>query len=265
MVIKSVAIAAGLFALLYLVVIVLLYVFQEKLVFPGSSLPPDYEFHFNQPFRELTIAVDGARLNALHFQQENPRGVIFFLHGNGGNLVDWTVNSEWYQRHNYDLFIFDYRGYGKSTGRITGQQQLMDDVRLAWREMQKHYEAVPIVIYGRSLGTALAAQLATEVEAELVVLVSPFTSMLAMARRNYPFVPTFLVRYPLRTDEVLGLVHQRMILIHGDRDEVIPIQHSQKLLTKAGPSTDLFTIEGAAHNDIHEFPDYLSRLAEALP
>ncbi len=81
-------------SLVYGGLLVILYVKQESLIFPGRPLPADFEFQFDVPFRELTIPVDGAELNALHFQQDDPDGVIFFLHGNGGNLVDWTVNID---------------------------------------------------------------------------------------------------------------------------------------------------------------------------
>lgn len=251
--------------IVYLLVIAALYVWQESLMFPGKKLPDDFRFELSMPFTEHMIEVEGGAINALHFQQPDADGVVFFLHGNGGNLDGWTENIEWYQRNNYDLFIIDYRGYGKSLGRITSQQQLMDDVRAAWRVMQPHYPDKPIVLYGRSLGAALAAQLATEVEADLLVLVSPFTSMLAMAAELYPFVPSALVRYPLRTDEIIDQITMPILLIHGDQDTFIPIAHSQSLFDKAGPGARLLTIEGAGHNDIHNFSSYLGGLAAVLP
>lgn len=262
---KTLAIGLGFVLLLYGALLALLYFFQEALIFPGSSLPKDFEFRFDVPFGELDIPVTGGTLNALHFRQPHPTGVIFFLHGNGGNLDDWTENIEWYGRANYDLFIFDYRGYGKSPGRITSEQQLLDDVRAAWRTMRDSYNDIPIVIYGRSLGSALAARLASEVEADLVVLVSPFTSMRAMARLHYPFVPGALLRYPLRTDAIIGDIAQPLLLIHGSDDRFIPPQHSKTLLSLTPPETQLLIVEGAGHNDIHRFPAYLNRLSAALP
>ena len=137
-----------------------LYVSQESMIFAATTLPRDHQFVFEVPFEEITIPVDGAEINGLHFQQPNPRGLIFFLHGNGGNLDSWTGNVDYYRRVNYDMFIFDYRGYGKSTGRIRSEKQLHDDVRAAWNTIAPRYRDKPTVIYGRSLGAALAAKLA---------------------------------------------------------------------------------------------------------
>lgn len=242
-----------------------LYLTQEAAIFPGTVLPQDHQFEFDLPFEEVRIPVDGAELSGLHFQQANPRGLVFFLHGNGGNLESWTTNVDYYRRVNYDLFIFDYRGYGKSTGRIQSEKQLHDDVRIAWDTIAPRYDEKPIVIYGRSLGAALAASLATDVSAELLVLVSPFTSIVAMARQQYPYIPEWLVRYPLRTDNLVGSIKMPIVFVHGDADKLIPLDHSHRLIDLATARTRLLVIEGAGHNDIHQFKSYIDGLTGELP
>ncbi|MBT8100836.1 MAG: lysophospholipase [Gammaproteobacteria bacterium] len=242
-----------------------LYITQESIIFPGTGLQPDHQFVFDLPFDEVTIPVDGAEINALHFQQANPRGLIFFLHGNAGNLDSWTSNVDYYRRVNYDLFILDYRGYGKSTGSIDSEQQLHEDVRAAWNSIAPSYAQKPVVIYGRSLGAALAARLAADVNPELLILVTPFRSMNAMAQLHYPFAPEWLVRYPLRTDELIADIQSRTVLVHGDQDRVIPLDHSYELLDLATAPTTLLVIEGADHNNIHQFSSYLDGLTAELP
>ncbi len=251
--------------LLYGVAMLALYYYQESLIFPGKKLPQDHTFDFDLPFKEVSIPVEGATLNALHFQQANPKGVIFFLHGNAGNLEEWTTGVDFYQRVNYDLFIFDYRGYGKSTGQIQSQAQLIADVRMAWDFMASQYVDKPIVIYGRSLGSALATELARQVKPELLVLVSAFSSMTAIAKTQYPFAPTQLLRYPFRTDEIINKVVSDIVLMHGSDDNFIPISHSQILQSLIKKPTQLLAIEGAGHNDIHNFKSYLDGLAGVLP
>lgn len=256
---------AAVAALAYLLLLGYLYAAQESLIFVGTKLSPDYAFEFDLPHRELTIDADGAALNALHFRQPNPRGLVFFLHGNGGNLRSWTSGADYYQKVNYDMFMFDYRGYGKSTGTVESEEQLHADVRLAWDTVVSEYAGKPVVLYGRSLGAALAVRLATEVDPDLLVLVSPFESMLAMASAQYPIVPTALVRYPLRSDELIANVKAPILFVHGDRDTLIPISHSRQLIELATSPTRLLIIENADHNDIHRYPSYLDGLAEALP
>jgi len=257
-------ILAALVALGYAGALGTLYLTQERLVLPGTILASDYRFQFDQPFEEVWIPVRGASLHALRFKQPNPRGVVFFLHGNVGNVSTWTTGVDFYRRVNYDLFIVDYRGYGKSTGRIESEAQLYADARAAYNAMAALYRDMPIVIYGRSLGTALAAALARDVHPQLLVLVSPFTSLAATAAQAYPWAPGWILKYPLRTDTIIGDVKSPILLIHGSDDKLIPLAHSQRLEALARSPVELLVVPGAGHNDIHKFPVYLDGLATRL-
>jgi pimeloyl-ACP methyl ester carboxylesterase len=251
--------------LAYITAMAALYFFQDKLIFPAEPLPKNYIFTFNAPFTEINLPVDGAVLNALHFKQKDSKGLIFFLHGNSGHLVDWVTDLDFYQRANYDLFIFDYRGYGKSTGKLKSQAQAIDDVKIAWDFIAPHYKDKPIVIYGRSIGSALATELAQTVNPALLVLVSPFTSMVAMAKQRYPFAPSWLLRYPFETDKIIQNVSSEVLLIHGDEDDFIPIIHSQRLQQLTQKPSKLLIIKGADHSDIHQHDSYIESLTRSLP
>ena len=257
-------ILAALVALGYAGALGLLYVTQERIILPASTLAADYRFQFDQPFEEVWIPVKGASLHALHFKQPNPRGVVFFLHGNAGNLVSWTTGLDFYRRVNYDLFIVDYRGYGKSTGHIENEAQLYADARAAYDAMAPLYRDKPIVIYGRSLGTALAASLARDVQPRLLVLVSPFSSLAASAAQAYPWAPEWVLKYPLRIDAIIGDVKSPILLIHGSEDKLIPLSHSERLKALARSPVELLVVPGAGHSDIHKFPVYLDGLAARL-
>jgi hypothetical protein len=123
---------AALCCVLYLAALAWLWFKQEKLLFAPTVLAADYRLATAPDIHELAIDVPGARLSALHLKLPNPKGVVFFLHGNGGSLESWFVNPEYYRRANYDLFMVDYRGYGKSTGQIESEAQLRGDVRAVW-------------------------------------------------------------------------------------------------------------------------------------
>jgi uncharacterized protein len=257
-------IVAVLIALGYAGALGVLYLAQERLILPATTLAADYRFRFDQPFEEVWIPVQGASLLALHFKQPNPRGVVFFLHGNVGNLATWTTGVDFYRRVNYDLFIFDYRGYGKSTGHVESEAQLHADARAAYDAMAPLYRDKPIVIYGRSLGTALAVSLARDVHPRLLVLVSPFTSLAAAAARAYPWAPGWILKYPLRNDTIIGEVKSPILLVHGSDDKLIPLAHSERLKALARSPVELLVVPGAGHNDIHKFPVYLDGLAARL-
>ena len=255
--------AALAIALVYAALLALIWLQQEKLLFMPSALSSEHRFAFGADVHEDWIEVRDAKLHALHLRNPAPRGVVFFLHGNAGNLDGWFSNADFYRRLNLDLYMLDYRGYGKSGGRIESQAQLEADVRTAWARIAARYAEGKRVIVGRSLGTALAAGLAAELQPELTILISPYESMAALAREHYRWVPAALLRYPLRTDEALGRVKSPVLLVHGERDEVIGAQHSARL-QRVAPHAEFALISDAGHNDLQQFPTYLEALAARL-
>lgn len=254
-----VAAALLLLAGVYVLVVGLLWWQQEQLLFRPRSTPALHRFAFGPDVSERWIDVPGARLNALHLQLPQPDGVVFFLHGNAGNLQSWFADLDLYRQLNLDLFMLDYRGFGKSSGRIRSESQLHADVRAAWDSMAAAYTGKRRVIVGRSLGSGLAATLAAAVQPEALVLISAYESMVAMADLHYPWVPRFVLRYPLRTDRALPLVRGQVLMAHGERDRLIPAESSRRL-QRLLPTAELLLLPGAGHNDIQRF----AALGEAL-
>ena len=240
----------------------LVYLRQEALLFFPDPLPADYAFGLPD-VEEVRIEVDGATLCALHLKLPHPKGVVFFLHGNAGNLASWFVNAPFYRQANFDLFMLDYRAYGKSTGRIQSEAQLRGDVAAAWQQLAPRYRGLRTVVFGRSLGTALAAGLAAQIQPDLTILVSPYWSMTELARLHYPLLPTALLRYRLQTFQDLTRIQGPVLLIHGDLDALIPVDQSVRLQAVAR-NAQLVRIQGAAHNDLQDFGQYLQTIAEAL-
>jgi hypothetical protein len=252
----------GICALIYAAILAFLFFRQESLIFKPSKLPADHQYQL-AGLSEVQIPVDGAVIFARHFKNPAPKGVLFFLHGNAGNLDGWITSVDLYRRTNYDLFMIDYRGYGKSGGQIESEAQLHADVRRAWDFIAPQYTGKSNVIFGRSLGTGLAAKLAADVQPAMTILVSPYVSMLAMRDEYYSFVPTALLRYPLRTDENLPRIKTPIVLVHGEQDELIPVSHTLRLHAIA-PSADKLIVPGAKHGDLQLFPAYLNGLADKL-
>ena len=252
---------------LYGAALALLWFKQESLLFAPTVLPPNQVLATAPDIHEVSIEVPGARLSALHLRLPNPKGVVFFLHGNAGSLESWFVNADFYRRANVDLFMLDYRGYGKSTGRIESEAQLHADVRAAWNLLAPQYAGRKIVIYGRSLGSGLAARLAAEQSTsrapDLTVLVSPYRSMAVLAADHYAWVPAWVLRYPMRTDQLIARIHGPLVLVDGDLDQLIAPRHSDALKALAPRALQLH-IAGAAHNNIHQFDSYLNAFAGLL-
>lgn len=247
---------------LYAVVLGLLAFKQESLLFYPAKLPADFEFQ-KPDVIERQIEVPGARLSALHFRAPGNKGLIFFLHGNAGNLDTWLPDTSLYRQAGFDVFMLDYRGFGKSTSHIQSEAQLHADVIAAWNSVAPEYAGRPIVLYGRSLGTGLATRLATQVHADQLILVSPYASFVRLGREHFPWVPSFVTRYKLRTDQWLSNVQIPTVMIAGGRDELVRPDHAIALKTLR-PDARLVMIEAAGHLDISSFPEYSATLLDTL-
>ena len=122
----------------YLVICILLYIFQERLIFFPEKLNKDYRFSFNQPFEEVLISTkDKTNLHGLLFTSTNSKGLVFYLHGNAGSLASWGYVAKRFTSLGYDVFLLDYRGFGKSDGTIKSQRQLFEDAQTAYGQMKK--------------------------------------------------------------------------------------------------------------------------------
>lgn len=244
------------------------YAWQEHLLFHPEPLPPDFDFARvlppGQAYETLRVPVPGATLSAILLRQPNSRGLVFYLHGNSGNLATWLSNAAFYREIGYDLFLLDYRGFGQSSGAIDGEAQLHADVRAAWQRIAPAYAGRPVVVLGRSLGSGLAVRLARDISPALLVLVTPYASLSRVAAEHMPYVPTALLGYPLASDRIIREVRSPVLIFHGDQDAVIGIDHARTLQALAGPASELVQVNGAGHADIHTFPAYRDRLAARL-
>jgi uncharacterized protein len=247
---------------LYAATLTWIYVKQEALLFHPAPLSADHTFAIPD-VREVKVEVDGATLFALHLRLPQPKGLVFFLHGNGGNLATWFTSAAFYRRANFDLFMLDYRGYGKSTGHIESEAQLRADVRTAWDQVAPLYAGKRTVIYGRSLGTALAAGLAAQVQPDLTILVSPYWNMEELVRIHFPLVPTMLLRYPLATNVDVGAIRTPILILHGEDDAMIPVAQGIRLQAAAAQA-EIVRVPGASHGDVHRFAPYLDAIAARL-
>ena len=236
---------------------------QERLLFHPVPLPPDTVLATAPDVQERVVEVPGARLSVLELRHPEPRGVVFFLHGNGGNLREWFVNLDVYRRTQVDLVMFDYRGYGKSSGRIESEAQLHSDVRAAWQSIAPLYQGKRRVVHGRSLGTALAAQLSVAIKPELTVLVSPYKSLEALVGELYPWVPSFALRYPLHTDRAIMQMRTPLLIVHGERDTFITPEHA-RMLASLVPDTQLVLVPAAGHGNIVATAGYRNALRVQL-
>jgi pimeloyl-ACP methyl ester carboxylesterase len=253
---------------LYVVACTWLYFKQETLLFYPRKLPAAYQFQLPGCYVEFPIiAPDGAQLSGLLFKADSAKGLVFFLHGNGGSLAEWGQLAPTYLARGYDVFMLDYRGYGKSTGTMTSQAQLLSDVELAYQQILARYTESQVVIAGYSLGTGPATWLAARHHPKRLLLHAPYYSMDDMAAHTisvWPVLPDFLLRYPLPTNEFIQQVSAPIVLVHGDHDNLIPYNSSTRLKTLLKPGDQLITIRGGGHNGLTETSQYQQLLPNIL-
>jgi fermentation-respiration switch protein FrsA (DUF1100 family) len=244
---------AGL-ALIYVALGVVLYFFQGSMVFlanlPGRALdgtPAD----IGLPYEDVAIDTeDGERLHGWYVPATKARGTLLFFHGNAGNISHRLESILIFNRLGLDVLIVDYRGYGQSTGRPS-ERGTYRDARAAWDYLVggRGLEAGQIVIFGRSLGGAVGAWLASDLaEAEqpaAVIVESAFTSGTDMARRLYPVYPARLLtrlRYPVV--EYVQQLSCPLLVVHSRDDEIIPFAMGRAIYSAALQPKDFIELRG---------------------
>ena len=258
------------FCFVYIAVCAGLYFWQERLIFLPTKLENSHKFEFNfAKFDEINLRTsEGESLNGLHFYAKEPKGAILFLHGNSGNIDGWGHYGEFFVNLGYDFFVFDYRGYGKSSGKITSQNQLFSDTELMSEYVLKRFSKDKITVLGYSLGSGLSARLADKFGAGRLILVSGYFDFKDLANSKIPFAPKFLIRYDIATHEFLSNFaknspNSQILLFHGTNDTLIDISNSQNLAKFLKPNDKFFTID-CAHNDILANLEFRKILSEYL-
>ncbi|NNF29756.1 MAG: alpha/beta hydrolase [Flavobacteriaceae bacterium] len=241
------------------IVIVLMgaYLLQEKFIFLPSKLPQEYVYEFDHDFEELFIETeDGARLNALHFKQENPRGIIVYYHGNAGDLSRWGEITSYFLQYNYEVLVMDYRTYGKSTGKIS-EKALYRDAQLFYNKAKELFPEGKIVVYGRSIGTPIAAYVASKNDPKKLILETPFYDFKKLVKDKFPLVPLGLLKYEFPTAHFADDVKCRIVIIHGTDDGIIPFEMGMQLYSVLPEEERNFiTVKGGKHNDLITFQEY---------
>lgn len=230
-------------------------IFEEKLIFfPDREIEiiPG-ELGLRSEECRLT-ADDGVRLHGWFLPTAGCRFTVLICHGNGGNISHRLERVLLMQsKLRTDVFLFDYRGYGRSEGSPDEQGTYLD-ARAAYKYLvhQRRIASENIVLFGESLGAAVAIQLALEVASRALVLESPFTSIADMARAVYPFAPVtrFLrTRYDSLTK--IADVDTPLLVFHGTRDRTVPFEQGQRLFDAAPGPKRFYAISGADHNDTY--------------
>lgn len=244
--------ALGVFALGYAALAGFVYFGQDRLVyFPqvgrdDVATPRDAGLGYE---RVILTTADGERLDAWHVPVPDARGTVLVCHGNAGHIGHRLPLLVMFRRLGYAVFIFDYRGYGKSSGRPS-EQGLDQDVRAAWEYLlARGVTPQRAVFYGESLGAAVCTKLAATVHPAALVLASAFTSAPELGGDIYPFLPVrLLARVRFNTLEALVKYPGAVFVAHSPDDEIVPYRHGRALYDAASGPKEFLELQGG-HND----------------
>ena len=236
---------------LYLAFMILLYIFQARLIyFPIKSLAAS-PTHLGLVYEEVWLETeDGLRLHGWFIPAESALRTVLFFHGNAGNISHRLESIEQFHRLGLNVFIIDYRGYGQSEG-TPSELGTYRDGEAAWHYLVDQRQIPPeqIVIFGRSLGGGVGAWLAQKYQPGALILESTFASVPAVAAKHYPFIPVrLLARIHYNTLERIPEVNCPVLVIHSPDDEIIPYSNGESIFKAALPPKEFLQIKGG-HNE----------------
>jgi len=260
-------ILACIIVILYFLVVVLLYIFQTRLIFYPGKLSKDFKFKLGDNDREVFLETsDHEAIHALFFGGARAE-VILYFHGNAGDLGGWQFVAEDFTAHGYNVLIIDYRGYGKSAGTISENGFYRDaEAAYTFLVQEKGFSPQDIIIYGRSIGTGVAVDLASKHKTRGLILESPYSSLKKLANEKLPLLfPSLYLRFHFNNIQKIKKVECPVILIHGGKDTLIPAAHSERLFKKITGEKKMILIPEGSHNDLNSFQEYDEFLEEILP
>jgi fermentation-respiration switch protein FrsA (DUF1100 family) len=245
--------AAAVLAAAISVFVFLAWALQRKLIyFPSGDAPPPHAVGLLGVAPVTFHTDDGLTLHGWFVRPDEPAWfTVIVFNGNAGNRAMRAPLAVALRRHGLAVLLFDYRGFGGNPG-VPTERGLIADARAARRYVAGRRDVDParVAYFGESLGAAVAIQLAAEVQPAGLVLRSPFGSLAEAGRFHYPFLPVrWLLRDRFASNDVIGRIHAPLLMVAGDRDRIVPLDHTRRLFAEATDPKTLVIISDADHND----------------
>ena len=239
----------------YCGLVLLLYIFQRNLLYhPSTKNPKPSDYGISEMSLVEIITSDGLKLDAWFKPAEEGKQTILYLHGNAGHLGHRSIKVKKYLDAGFGLLLLGYRGYGGNSGKPS-EKKLYIDGRAALHFLIKYQ--VPLsktIIYGESLGTGVAVEIARNLQINCLVLEAPFSSMTDVATHHFFYLPTrFLLKDHYNSIGKINEIIAPIFFVHGEMDTVVPWEFGKRLYDAAPQPKELLLIENANHNNLYEF------------
>ena len=242
--------------LIYSSIGIALFYLQDRFLFHPEKLSSAYVYHFKMPFEELNIPFNNIdTINLIKFCPTDSirRGVVVYFHGNKNNIEHYAKFANNFTKYGYEVWMEDYPGFGKSTGERSEKKMLQQGLQIQ-RMAAAKYGKDSIIIYGKSFGTGIAANVASESTNQRLILETPYYSIPSLFTCYAPIYPTSqMTNYQLPVHLFLVDVNYPITIFHGTSDGVIPYRNAAKLKTLLKSTDEFITINKGAHNNLNNF------------
>jgi uncharacterized protein len=237
----------------YAAIVLAAYLGQRRLMyFPDRTHTLPAQVGLPEVEERVLKTPDGARVVAWYGKAKPGEPTLLYFHGNAGSLAARAERIRRFMAEGWGVYMMTYRGYGGGTGSAS-EVANVSDARLAYGALvQEGVDPASIILYGESLGTGVAVRLATERPAAGLILDAPYTSIVEIAAQGYPYLPVgYLLKDRYESKNYIRQVHMPLLILHGERDPVIPVEMGRALLALANEPKRLATFPRAGHSDIY--------------
>lgn len=244
-----------------------LYFLQDAILFHPVSLNRDQPYHFPEKHVEINIPVNkNSNLNIIRFFSTDSitKGIVLYFHGNKKNISWYAKYPPFFTRHGYEVWLMDYPGFGKSTGKFN-EENLYRWADFVYKYAASKFSADSIIIYGKSMGTGIAAQLASKQNGKRLILETPYYDFPSVVKHYLPFYPVDrMIHYKLPTYRYLPLAKMPVTIFQGTNDRLVTYSNAERLKPFLKPGDEFITIEDGRHNDLFTYKKTVNKLDSLL-
>jgi len=252
--------------LIYLLAGWIFYANQERLLFRPVVISTETALKINQPHQEISIPINNE--DTLHLTRfttvSSAKGAVLYFHGNRQNVERYARFATIFTENGYEVLMMDYPGYGKSRGVIT-ESKMYEWSQIVYSIARKSYAPSQLIIYGKSLGSGIAAQLAAKRDCRYLIAETPYYDLPSVLSHYAPIYPfNLLMHFQFPTYTYLQQVTAPVLLLHGTTDGVVAYKNSIRLSKVFKKGDQLITIEKGSHNDLYNFPITITAIKKVL-
>jgi alpha-beta hydrolase superfamily lysophospholipase len=242
--------------LVYALIGSVLFILQDHLLFHPESVETAHNYGFNQAFEESVIPLDATtKFHVVHFTVPDSiqKGVVLYFHGNRKNIGHYAAFAKNFTRNNYEVWMIDYPKFGKSTGELT-EENLYEGALQLYMLAKLNFKPSQIILYGKSMGTGIATQLASIRDCKQLILETPYYSMESLLGRYLFMYPlSKLLHFKLPSNEYIQKVTAPVAIFHGTDDGVIAYSNAKRLTTHFKKGDEFITIKDGTHLNLNNF------------